>query len=139
MKAYSMEFRQSVVAARESGMPAAEVCELFGCSESWVRRLRQRQRETGSLEPCDRQAPDQRKVDEQQRERLRTFIRERPDATLAELIEDLELPIHAGTLSRLLKAMNLPLKKSPTAPASRIVPTSRRPAPVGWSSSGTCD
>ena len=120
MKPYSMDFRQSVAAARESGMATAEVSETFGCSASWVRRLMQRQRESGSLEPRQREQADQRKIDDQQRQRLREFVERRPDATLAELIEALDLNVHPGTLSRTLATMDLPLKKSPCTRPSRI-------------------
>jgi transposase len=115
-----MDFRQSVAAARESGMETQEVTETFGCCPSWVRRLMQRKREGGSVAPRQRRQADQRKIDEQQRQRLREFIAQRPDATLAELIEALKLNVHPGTLSRTLTAMDLPLKKSPCTPANKI-------------------
>ena len=135
MEAYSMDYRQSVVAAREAGMSTSEVTEVFGCSESWVRRLRQRQRETGSLEPRQRQQPDQRKIKDEERQRLREFLREQPDATLAELIAALDLKVCPGTLSRTLQAMDLPRKKSPCTPVSRTEPTSRRRGTAGSNSS----
>lgn len=114
MRAYSMDYRQSVAAARESGMSTAEVCEVFGCCPSWVRRLMQRQRESGSLQPLPRQPQSsQAKLTEQDRQRLREFITTRPDATLVELIEALDLRVHPGTLCRTLRRMDLPLKKSP--------------------------
>jgi transposase len=123
MHAYSMDFRQSVAMARQSGMTATEVCEMFGCSPSWVRRLLQRERETGTLEPRVPKRADRRKIDDVQREQLREFLRERSDATLAELIAALDLKVHPGTLSRTLQAMDLPLKKSPCMLKSRTVPT----------------
>lgn len=123
MNAYSMDFRRSVAAAREGGMTTAEVTEAFGCSGSWVRRLMQRQRDTGSLEPLPRKSTDQRKISDEQFEQLRKFIGERPDATLQELIVALDLKVHPGTLCRLLQAKDLPLKKSPSVPANRTDPT----------------
>lgn len=111
MNAYSMDYRQSVAAARQDGMTTAEVSEAFGCSRSWVRRLMQRQRESGSLAPRQRQQPDQRKITTDQSEQLQKFIDERPDATLRELITALDLNVHPGTLCRLLQALDLPLKK----------------------------
>lgn len=123
MNAYSMDFRQSVAAAREGGMTTAEVAEAFGCSGSWVRRLMQRQRDTGNLEPLPRKPADQRKISDEQCEQLRKFIGERPDATLRELIAACDLKVHPGTLCRLLQTKDLPLKKSPSVPASRTAPT----------------
>jgi transposase len=137
MKPYSMDFRRSAAAARESGMSTAEVSETFGCSPSWVRRLMQRQRESGSLQPRAREQPDQHKIDEQERWRLREFVARRPDATLGELIAALDLKVHPGTLSRTLAVMDLRLKKSPCTPASRTGRTSRNSVTAGFSSSPT--
>jgi DNA-directed RNA polymerase specialized sigma24 family protein len=39
---YPMEFRIAVTAAYDECGSSIEVAELFGCSESWVRRLIQR-------------------------------------------------------------------------------------------------
>ena len=119
MRAYSMDFRERVAAARDEGMTTAEVVELFDCSAAWVRRLMQRRRETDSLEPVQRKMVDQRKLDEQERQRLREFIEKNLDATLQELIDALGLRVHPGTLSRTLKAMDLPLKKSPCMPQNK--------------------
>lgn len=112
MKPYSMDFREAVAAARDNGMETAEVVEAFGCCGSWARRLIQRRRETGTLAPRVRQVPDQRKLKDADEQRLREFIQKRPDATLAEMIAELKLTVHPGTLCRRLTAMNLPLKKS---------------------------
>ena len=139
MKAYSMDFRQSVAAARDAGMSTGEVIEVFGCCGSWTRRLMQRRRERGTLEPIRRKRVDQRKIDDAKQERLRQFIVQNPDATLAEMIEALDLDVHPGTLCRRLKKMDLPLKKSPCTPASRIGPTSKSNASTGLSSSGSCN
>lgn len=138
MKAYSTDFRQSVAAARDAGMSTSEVVEVFGCCASWIRRLMQRRRERGTLEPIQRSQVDQRKIDDVKQEQLRQFILQHPDATLGELIVALDLNVHSGTLCRRLKAMNLPLKKSPCTPASRIGRMSKSNVIVGLSSSGTC-
>jgi transposase len=49
--AYSMDFRERVARAHGESGSSAEVAETFYCSESWVRRLTQQLRETGSLAP----------------------------------------------------------------------------------------
>ena len=58
MKAYSVDPRERVAAARDDGMGTAEVAELFGCCRSWVRRPMQRRRDRGTVEPLARAAPD---------------------------------------------------------------------------------
>lgn len=122
MRPFSMDFRFAVAAARDSGMETAEAVEMFGCCPAWVRRLMQRRRETGSLAPRPRKPPDQRKLKQEDEQRLRQFLQQRPDATLAEMIQELQLTVHPGTLSRRLTAMGLPRKKSPSTPPNRTGP-----------------
>jgi transposase len=138
MKAYSMDFRNSVAAARDAGMSTSEVVEVFGCCASWSRRLMQRRHQRGTLEPIQRRQVDQRKIDDVKQEQLRQFIVQNPDATLAELIEALDLKVHPGTLCRRLKVLDLPLKKSPCTPASRTGRMSKSNASAGLSSSVRC-
>lgn len=121
--AYSMDFRAAVAAARDGGMETCEAAEAFGCSASWVRRLMQRRREGQTLAPVTRRPPDRRKLKDDERRRAREFLARRPDATLAELIEALDLAVHPGTLSRALAAMDLPRKKRPCTPPSGTVRT----------------
>jgi transposase-like protein len=58
----SMDYRRAVAAAYDECGSSAEVAGQFGCSESWVRRLIQRRRETGSLEPFKHTLPGKRDV-----------------------------------------------------------------------------
>jgi transposase len=120
MEPYSMDLRERVAAARDDGMQTSEAAETFGCCGSWVRRLMQRRRERGTLEPVVRQQPDQRGLDDTDRQHLRKLVEQRPDATLAELLAAMETKVHPGTLSRTLKIMGLPRKKRRCTPASVI-------------------
>jgi len=72
--AYPMEFRQLVAAAYDQCGSSVEAAGDYGCSESWVRRLVQRRRETGSLQPLTPRRPDARKLDDDDLEHLRTLI-----------------------------------------------------------------
>jgi transposase len=116
---YSMDFRRAVAAAYDECGSSAEVAEQFGCSESWVRRLIQRRREMGSLEPFKHTLPDQRAYDDADEQRIRELIREKPDATLAEVAALMAKPVHLCTVSRTLDRLGLPRKKSPRMPPSR--------------------
>ncbi len=129
--AYAMEFREAVARAYDECGSSIEVAEQFGCSESWVRRLIQRRRETGSLAPRPMQLPDNKKLEEQDLERLRALIRQRPDMTLAELAEALDYKVSVPTVWRATQALGLPLKKSPSMPPNRTVRTSKRHGPHG--------
>ena len=120
-----MDFRRSVARAYDESGSSAEVAELFKCSESWVRRLIQHRRERGSLEPLtSARRDDQRSYDDADEAAIRKLIQHKPDATLAEVAEAIGKPVHPATVSRTLKRLNLPRKKSPRTPRSGIVPMS---------------
>jgi len=111
--AYAMEFRQAVARAYDECGSSIEVAEQFDCSESWVRRLIQRRRETGSLAPRPPKLPDNNKLDEDDLEQLRELIRQTPDMTLGELAEALDQKVSVSTVWRATQALGLPLKKVP--------------------------
>ena len=120
--AYAMEFREAVARAYDECGSSIEVGEQFQCSESWVRRLIQRRRETGSLAPRPNRLPNNNKLNEDDLELLRTLIRRTPDMTLAELAEALGHKVSVPTVWRATQALGLPLKK---------VPACRRTGPSG--------
>jgi len=133
--AYAMEYREAVARAYDECGSSIEVAEQFGCSESWVRRLIQRRRETGSLAPRPLRLPNNRKLDDQDLERLRTVIQQTPDMTLAELAEALGFKVSVPTVWRATQALGLPLKKSPCMPPNRIARTSSKLGTRGSTSS----
>jgi len=122
--AYSMDYRRLVARAFDDGASSAEIADEYGCSESWVRRLIQHRRERGTLEPRSSARKTSSRICTAQDEQIiRQLIREKPDATLAEVASVLAKPIHPGTVCRTLARMNLPRKKSPHTPANSSVPT----------------
>jgi transposase len=135
--AYAMEFRRAVARAYDECGSSIEVAEQLECSESWVRRLIQRRRENGSLEPRPHYVPDRSKLDEQDLSRLAELIAQQPDMTLAELAAALENKVSVPTVHRATRKLGLPLKKSHYMPPSRTGQTSRRRATTGSSTSLT--
>ena len=126
--AYSMDYRRAVARAYDECGSSIEVAEQFGCSQSWVRRLVQRRREGGTLEPgSSARRDDQRAYDDADEAKIRELIRARPDATLAEvakaLAKALAKPASPAAVSRTLKRLDLPRKKSPRTPPSGTGPT----------------
>src|SRR5947209_2916527 len=84
MRAYSMDLRERVWADCQAGMKTPAVSQKYSVSESWVRRLKQRQRATGSL--ARRPPSPGRPVTLAPHEaRVRELVRDDPDATLDEL------------------------------------------------------
>jgi len=88
MAPYSMDLRQRVAKAWDSGLDADAVAAKYEVSRAWVHRLIQRRRETGSLAPR-KQTTFRRRVLAGQEERLAALIAARPDATLVEIREAL--------------------------------------------------
>ena len=112
--AYSMDYRRAVARAYDGCGSSIEVAEQFGCSESWVRRLVQRRRERGTLEPGrSARRNDQRRYGDEDEAKIRELIKSKPDATLAEVAEALAKPASLATVSRTLLRLDLPRKKSP--------------------------
>jgi len=122
--AYSMDIRKRVAAMHAQTGSSEKTAAHYGVSESWVRRLAQRQRETNSLEPrSSARKDDQRVYNDEDEAVIRQFIKGKSDATLMEVAEHLKKPAGLSTVSRTLGRLNLVRKKSPSTPARKNVPT----------------
>jgi transposase len=120
MEALPSKVRELVLDAYEQGTPTQEVVRRFKVSPSWARRVKQHFRERGQRAALvqAKHGPDP-KLDADDRRRLAASIERAPDATLAELKEELGLPVSVSTISRALTDLRLTLKKSRSAPPSR--------------------
>jgi transposase len=118
--AYSMDFRRSVARSYDQLGSSLEVAKRHHCSESWVRRLIQQRRERGTLQPLTTaRHDDQRSYNDDDERKIRELIKNKPDATLAEVVQAIGKPAHPGTVSRTLTRLNLPRKKSRRTPPSK--------------------
>ncbi len=133
--AYSMEYRRAVAKAYDECGSSIEVADQFGCSESWVRRLIQRRRETGSLEPRPIKLPHNNKLDDDDLEQLAGFVAGCWSWRWANWQQRRRPKVSVPTVWRATQTLGLVLKKSPSSPPSRIVPTSKRHGRGGSSSS----
>jgi transposase len=124
MKAYSQDLRERVLADCDAGMEIRQVAVKYRVSESWIRRLRQRKRETGEVAPRKRASTPAKWLPHS--ESIQKFIAERPDATLAELKAELNLPLSVPTLCRALHALRLTFKKKSSGPRSKTGRMSRK-------------
>jgi transposase len=131
MEAYSMDLRKRVLAACDASKGTKEVARLFDVSEAWVRRLKQRRREWGRIEPLPRNSGRKPVLDEAGRERLAALVRRKPDATLEELRAGLPIRISLSALWATLKQLELSFKKSPCTRPSRTGRTSNSNAKPG--------
>jgi transposase len=135
MEAYSLDLRKRVLAACEAGHKTKQVARLFGVSPAWVRRLKQRRRELGTIEPLPGRFGQPRRLSEADLGRLRGLVEQHPDATLRELREKLDMPLGLTTVFRALKRMRLSLKKKSCTRPSRTARTCSSCGENGTSSS----
>jgi transposase len=121
MKPYSKDLRLRILAACDRGMPRKEVSRIFGVSEPTIRRYLRLRRETGSVEPRPVPGPPARKG-EALEAALPSQVSRNPDLTLEEhrelFYDERGVEVSTATVSRALKRLDLPLKKSPSRPPS---------------------
>ncbi len=123
--AYSLDLRQRVLAAVDATTATrAAIAERFAVSTSWIRRLVQRRRETGSITPRPHRGGPAPSLGPAERDRLRVLVEQQADATLAELRDRRAAPVGLMTIARALKALRLPLKRSRSGRPSRTGRTS---------------
>jgi transposase len=103
--------RERVLKAWEASGDADEVAATFRVSLAWVHRLAQRQRETGSIAPR-KQKKFRSRVLAGQEERLTALVNAKPDATLAELREELPTTAALSPLWLALDQLKLTVKKT---------------------------
>lgn len=111
MQPYSMDLRKRVLADCDAGLPTNKVAEKFSVSPAWVRRLKQRRRETGEIAPRQGKTGPKPKLAEHHQQ-LEHLIQKFPDATLEELREKLGMLVGVTTIWRTLKSLGITLKKS---------------------------
>jgi transposase len=116
MTPYSIDLRQKIIAALDRGVGSQRtVAELFGVSLSFVERLLQRQRATGTLAPRPHAGGPPRCLDETDERLIRQCLEQQPDLTLDELRQTLAQQngksVSRATLGRAVQRLNLPRKK----------------------------
>jgi transposase len=122
MQAYSLDLRQRVLADCDRGLSTRAVATKYSVSESWVRRLKQRRRQTGEVAPRV-PATGPEPSWHAYADRLRQAVGEAPDATLEELRDRLGLAVALSTLWRAVAALGLSVKKKSSARRSKTGPT----------------
>jgi transposase len=123
MEAYSVDLRKRVLADCDAGLGTKEVAAKFQVSESWVRRLKQRRRETGAVAPLPRSGGRPIKIAGAREKRLKALLRKHPDATLHELRRRLRLKCCVSTVHLAVIRLGMSYKKSHSMPANSSAPT----------------
>ncbi len=130
--AYAQELRDRVLVACDRGMKTKQVADLFQVSSSWVRRVKQRRRETGETTPRPSGGATVVKIDLAQ---LAELVKRRPDATIKELHTLLGADCVESAVCMALKRLGLSFKKRRSMRRSKTVRTSRGDVPRGNASS----
>ena len=131
MARYPAMVRRRIVELYEQDYSTAEIAEVFGVCEAGVRRVRQRLRERGTLDPLPRTCGRKPMMTPDVERRVREHVAARPDATREEIRAALGLGVSLQSISKGLKRLGLSLKKSPSTRRSKTGPTSPSAAPPG--------
>ena len=112
MKAYSQDLRQRILDTVQRGDGTlGQIARRFLVSVSFITRLLQRHRSTGSLEPRAHGGGNPAVLSPKDLEQLRELVQKQPDATLEELRQRLGVSCSLMTISRALCKLRLPRKK----------------------------
>jgi transposase len=114
MAPYSSDLRERVARAWDAGMKPDQIAVTYEVSRSWVYRLLQRRRVTGSLAPLAQTKFRSRTLTGDEEERLMTLLAVRPDATLAELQQALPTTAALSTIWRAIGRRGFTVKKNRT-------------------------
>jgi transposase len=111
MEAMTMGERRRVLALYEKGWTTRRIAEALGRSVAGVRRIRQRFRQRGRLEPDKRGDGRPPKVTAADRAALAKQVAQKPDVTLNELHAQCGLAVSRSTIDRHLRILKLTFKK----------------------------
>lgn len=112
MRPLSNDLRERLVAAVDRGEHSLrQLARLFSVSLSFLVRLLQRRRATGSVRPKPPGGGPTPKLDDAAVGRLLGLVAAQPDATLAELRDRLGVPCHLATIARALRRHRISRKK----------------------------
>ncbi|MFB3127942.1 MAG: hypothetical protein ACE1Z8_10710 [Candidatus Acidiferrales bacterium] len=123
-QAYSNDLRRKLLEAHEQGRGTLEeLAEEFGVSLGYAKKISAALRRTGRMERTEQRHGRINQVTPLVQERLREWLRQQPDRTLAELQRQLREQMYVSlSIPRLwvvLRQMKLRLKKSRSTPRSR--------------------
>ena len=126
MQAYSDDLRQRVASAYATGQfTIGQVASRFAVSTSFVNKLLKRQRTTGSVAALPHRGGPAPRLQAADHQRLVACVAAQPDATLAELGQQLVAAgspaVSATVLCQTLQALDLRRKKRVCTPPSATV------------------
>jgi transposase len=119
-KAYGIDLRERVLADCDAGKGTTQTALKFKVSPAWIRRLKQQRRQRGDIIPRKGGGTRRCKID---RQKLLQLVRQKPDATLEELVGGLGIVCAKSAVWKALRQLKLSYKKSRSTQRSRTGPT----------------
>lgn len=121
-KAYSDDLRRRILEAYERGEGSeSQLAQRFRVSLGYVQKIRRQWRRTGKMERTPHHPGRKPKFTEPVRQQLRSWLKQQPDLTLAELqqrLQQQQLGVSRPSLWQVLRLLGLRLKKSHSTPAN---------------------
>src|SRR5580704_14142067 len=90
--------RRWIISAYQAGKGTKEIAAIFGRCESAVRRVRQNHRERGTADPLLHLRGRKGKLTDELKGQLSQFVKDHPDATLAQIKKQLALEVSLSTI-----------------------------------------
>ena len=117
MKAYSLDFRQKIMAVHHAGGTSQrQLAERFDVALSFIEKLIKQEKETGSIAPKRRGGGANAKLTPEHKQIVAELVAADNDATLVELCGQLEkrvgVRVSRSTMGRLTQELNLTVKKT---------------------------
>jgi transposase len=136
MEAFSLAVRRRIIQLFQTGLEGDDVAQVMACSPAAARRIWQRYREQGVVEPRPHGGGHTPKLDDEQKKKvLGELVAQRPDAFCRELAADLHaatgVRVCRQTIGNWLADLGFTRKKSRRTPPSKSGPTSRPDATPG--------
>lgn len=126
MATVSLDLRQRIITSYDQGEGTREdIAKRYRVSLGLVAKLLHQRRRTGDIAPRHQFSGRKPKLLGSHRRQLRTLLARKPDMTLRELREALEIECTLPAIHYVLESMGLTYKKRRSGPANRTARTSR--------------
>lgn len=117
MGTLSKDLRERIVAAYDRGDGTRQqIADRYDVSLGMVKKLLRQRRETGDIAPRHRYSGRRPKITQKHERQLKRLVRDRPDMTLEELRDAIDLDCTPQAIHYALVRMDLSLKKRRSAP-----------------------
>lgn len=130
MRAIPLPMRERIIRLYQQGKTTVQLSEIFGFCVAAIRRVRQHFKERGTLQPQTDRCGRKTLLTARRQARLQRLLRERPDATLAQLGAQLDRPFGTSTVDLWLRRLGYRYKKNAARRRTRPARRGRKKSPL---------